>query len=183
MKASSAIYVIQICGFGRSKNKTLFMNYRKETMEIIEELFAYAVLLCNDIIITEEVYQKRLNELFTENPDHEMLLDLEWETDIQKAMIYIKTHIDHQDLSLRHDVFGRILMEKVQEYYNRCADIGTFAGKMYALWKDLPGNIQDQEPFWTLSYADDPLSWGDEEQTRRIYEEMFDHYKRNGHIK
>ena len=47
---------------------------------------------------------------------------------------------------------------------------------MYGLWESLPGNIQDIEPFWTLSYADEPLSWGDEEQTRDIYEYMLDYY-------
>jgi len=36
------------------------------------------------------------------------------------------------------------------------------------------GNIQDIEPFWTLSYADEPLSWGDEEH---INECMLNYYK------
>lgn len=48
---------------------------------------------------------------------------------------------------------------------------------MYSLWENLPGNIQDIEPFWTLSYADDSLSWGDEEQTRNIYEHILNYYK------
>ena len=48
---------------------------------------------------------------------------------------------------------------------------------MYSLWESLPGNIQNIEPFFTLSYADDPLSWGDEEQTRNIYEYMLNYYK------
>lgn len=33
------------------------------------------------------------------------------------------------------------------------------------------------EPFHTLSYDDNPLSWGDEEQTRKIYEDFFDFHK------
>jgi hypothetical protein len=33
------------------------------------------------------------------------------------------------------------------------------------------------EPFWTLSYADDPLSWGEERQTHEIYEKMFGYYE------
>ena len=41
---------------------------------------------------------------------------------------------------------------------------------MYNLWESLSGNIQDKEPFFVLCYADDPLLWGDEEQTRNIYE-------------
>ncbi|MCI8403228.1 MAG: hypothetical protein HFI38_14250 [Lachnospiraceae bacterium] len=44
-------------------------------------------------------------------------------------------------------------------------------------WESLPGNIQNIEPFWILSYADDPLSWGDEEQTRNIYKQMLHYYE------
>ena len=47
---------------------------------------------------------------------------------------------------------------------------------MYLLWKSLPGEIQDKQPFFTLSYADDPLSWEDEKQTRFIYENMLNYY-------
>lgn len=39
-----------------------------------------------------------------------------------------------------------------------------FASRMYSLWKNLPSNIQNQQPFFTLCYADDPLSWGDEKE-------------------
>ncbi len=31
--------------------------------------------------------------------------------------------------------------------------------------------------FWTLSYADDPLSWGDEKQTSYTYERMLSYYR------
>jgi hypothetical protein len=48
---------------------------------------------------------------------------------------------------------------------------------MYNLWEDLPGQIQNIEPFWALCYADNPLSWGDEEQTRSIYENMMNFYE------
>ena len=146
-------------------------------MGIMEELLAYAFLYCEDIIVTEDLYQKRLDELFLKNLDNEMLLDLEWETDIKKAVTYIKTHVNYQDIN--REAFGMALMEKLKEYYDNCEDIKEFAGRMYGLWESLPGNIQNEEPFWTLSYADDPLSWGDEKQTRLIYEKMLDYYKEN----
>lgn len=146
-------------------------------MEIMEELLAYAILFCEGIIVTEDLYQKRRDELFLKNLDNEMLLYLEWETDIKKAVTYIKTHVNYQDIN--REAFGRALMEKLKEYYDNCADIEEFAGRMYGLWESLPGNIQNEEPFWTLSYADDPLSWGAEEQTRLIYEKMLNYYKEN----
>lgn len=56
-------------------------------------------------------------------------------------------------------------------------DIQRFGNAMYSLWENLPGNLQDMQPFLTLCYADDPLSWGDEKQSREIYEEMLEYYE------
>ena len=39
------------------------------------------------------------------------------------------------------------------------------------------GNIQNIEPFQALCYADDSLSWGDEDQTKNIYEYALNYYK------
>lgn len=140
----------------------------------MEELLVYAILLYEDLV-TENEYSKRLDELFLNDPKNEDLLYLEWETDIKKAIIYIRTHIDYNNLDL--DLFGKILMSKLKEVYDNYSDIGEFAGRMFNLWESLPGNLQTIEPFWTLSYADDPLSWGDQEQTRNIYERMLYYYR------
>lgn len=142
----------------------------------MEELLVYAILFYEEIVITEELYQKRLDLLFLESPDNEMFLNLEWETDIRKAMVYIRTNFNYQNL--KRETFGAILMKILKEYYSNCSDIKIFADKMYSLWESLPGSIQDEEPFWTLSYADDPLSWGDEKQTRSLYENMLNYYKK-----
>ena len=48
---------------------------------------------------------------------------------------------------------------------------------MYSLWESLPGNLQNMEPFWSLCYADEPLTWGDEAQTRSLYETMLSYYE------
>ena len=134
----------------------------------------YAILLYEELV-TENEYNKRLDELFLSNPENDDLLHLEWETDIKKAIIYVRTHIDYSSLDLER--FGRILMSKLKVAYENCSDIKCFAGRMYGIWESLPGDIQKIEPFWTLCYADDPLSWGDEEQTRDIYEHMLNYYK------
>ena len=140
----------------------------------MEELLVYAILLYEDLV-TENEYSKRLDELFLNDPENEDLLYLEWETDIKKAIIYIRTNIDYNNLEIER--FGRILISKLKAVHVNCSDIKCFASRMYHLWESLPGNIQNIEPFWTLCYADDPLSWGDEEQTRNIYEYMLDYYK------
>ena len=140
----------------------------------MEELLVYAILLYEELV-TENEYNKWLDESFLNNPENDDLLYLEWESDIKKAIIYVRTHIDYKNLVLER--FGRILMSKLKAVYVNCSDIKCFASRMYSLWESLPGNIQDIEPFWTLCYADDPLSWGDEKQTRNIYEHMLSYYR------
>ncbi len=139
----------------------------------MEELFVYALLLYEEIV-SEDEYLKRLDELFLEYPGNVDLLFLEWETNKNRAITYIRTHIDCNRLD--YNLFGKILMEKIKAYYNN-TDLKSFAAKMYCLWKNLPESIQRREPFFMLCYADDPLSWGDEEQSRNIYESMMNYYE------
>ena len=120
----------------------------------MEELLAYAILLCQNII-TEEMYQKKLNELFLKDIENEIFLKLEWETDINKAIIYIRTRINYQNIN--YEEFGKSLMKVLKKYYECCTSIEQFSEKMYLLWESLPGRLQNEQPFFTLSYADDPL--------------------------
>ncbi|MCI9199899.1 MAG: hypothetical protein HFI03_05610 [Lachnospiraceae bacterium] len=140
----------------------------------MEELLVDAILLYEGFV-TENEYSKRLDELFLSDSENDDLLYLEWETDIKKAIIYIRTHIDCNHLDFER--FGRILMSKLKVAYINCSDIKYYASRMYSLWESLPGNIQNIEPFWMLCYGDEPLSWGDEEQTRNIYEHMLNYYE------
>lgn len=140
----------------------------------MEELFVYILLQCNEII-EEDEYSKKLDELFLENPKDDALLYLEWETDIKKAYTYIWSHIDFETVDEKR--VGKILMNRLKIYYENCLDIRNFAKKTYCLWQDLPEDFAQKEPFFTLSYVDEPLSWGDEEQSRNICEHMFNYYK------
>lgn len=139
----------------------------------------YVILLCEELISVNE-YREILDELFLNNPENDDLLYLEWETDIEKAVIYVRAHIDCSNLKIER--FGRILMSKLEMVYVKCPDINCFASRMYSLWKVLPRNLQNIEPFWTLCYGDDPLSWGDKELTRNLYEHMMSYYK-DGNVK
>lgn len=139
----------------------------------MEELLVFAFLLCEEMV-SEEEYEKRLDELFLACPENDDLLHLEWETDIVQTITYIRSHTNYD--SFNYELFGKILMERLKEYYEKCSDIKSFARKMYQLWEELPQDVQMKEPFWVLSYADDPLSWGDEEQTRELYEKMMNYY-------
>ena len=145
----------------------------------MEELLAYAILLYEDIV-TEEEYQERLDALFLGRPDDRTLLDLECETDIQEAVIYIRTRADYGYIGLHPETFGRVLMEKLRDYYTRCTDLRRFGSKMYSLWESLPGNLQNMEPFWSLCYADAFPHWNDEAQTRSFFEIMLSYYEEGG---
>lgn len=140
----------------------------------MEELLVYALLLYEEIV-TEKEYEKRLDELFLAHSENEDLLSLEWETDIVKSITYIRSHTNYD--AFDYECFGKILMDKLKAYYKQCSDIKGFARKMYCLWENLPQEMQMKEPFWALSYADEPLSWGDEEQTQAIYENMMNYYR------
>ena len=59
----------------------------------MEELLTYMLLLSEELV-PESEYHKRLDELFLGNSESDDLLYLEWETDIKKAVIYMKTHIE-----------------------------------------------------------------------------------------
>lgn len=140
----------------------------------MEELLAYAYLLEMDLI-PEAIYEEKLNELFLQNPTDEDLLELEFlSINKKETIIYIRTHINYY--SMDYDSFGRVLFSLLKPIY-RSMDIQRFGDIMYSLWESLPGDLQDKQPFWTLCYADDPLSWGDEKQSREIYEEMLEYYE------
>ncbi|MCM1415062.1 MAG: hypothetical protein NC430_03955 [bacterium] len=145
----------------------------------MEELLVYAILLYEKFV-TESEYAERLDKLFLSTPEsdtllYETLLDLEWETDIKEAVIYMRTHFDYRNFD--YEQFGRAFMSELRKFYADCTDIKCFANQMYDLWKNLPENIQTVEPFWTLSYAGDSLSWGDEKQARSLYEYVLNYYK------
>lgn len=141
----------------------------------MEELLAYTILFKEELL-NEEEYEERLHTLFLQEPENEMLLELEWEKDKRQRLKAIWAGVDCCRLQL--DRFGKALMKELEKHYASCGDIDVFSGTMYSLWESLPGNLQSQPPFCCLSYADDLLAYGDEEGTRSIYEEMLGYYRK-----
>ena len=140
----------------------------------MEELVAYAYLLGMDLI-SEAIYEEKLNELFLQNPTDEDLLELEFlNRNRTETIAYIRTPLNYN--SMDFDRFGRVLFRLLKPI-DASMDIQRFGNAMYSLWENLPGNLQDMQPFLTLCYADAPLSWGDEKQSREIYEEMLEYYE------
>ncbi|MCR5793301.1 MAG: hypothetical protein K6G65_09040 [Lachnospiraceae bacterium] len=137
----------------------------------MEELFVYA-LLCGVGFDEYEKYEETLDFLFENNPDDEMLLDLEYR-DRKDAIIHVNSIMN--DYIGDCILFGKCLMKELKDIYTR-TEITEFGRKMYELWGVLPDVIDvEKEPYYTLSYADDCLSFGDEKQCRELYEKMFDY--------
>lgn len=139
----------------------------------MEELTVYALLLRHGML-SEQVYHDRLDALFLKHPDDPLLLELEWEPRIKYAIPLIERNVDFHSFDVAQ--FGKTLMFFLERIYSTCEDLRWFGKKAYAVWEDLPYHIQELEPFFTLDYADEPLSWGDEAQTRRLYETAFHYY-------
>jgi hypothetical protein len=141
---------------------------------MFERLLSYAILLkCG--VITLDNYNEYLNEIFLQHPGNDLLLELQWcSVDAKKT---INTILEHsREAEIDYNMFGKLLFDELKVIYIKM-EIHSFAEKAHSVWNLLPKSIGQTEPFWTLSYADDPLSWGDEKQTREIYEKMFGYYE------
>lgn len=69
--------------------------------------------------------------------------------------------------------------ENEKSYPDIISDIIGFSEKMYDLWKLLPDKINNEEPFYTLNYAGDCLSYGDEIRCCELYKCALNYYEDN----
>lgn len=143
----------------------------------MEKLAALCCLWAFGLAEKEEYY-KELDMLFMLSPEDNLLFELEdLGGDCGAALARVFPLIEN---SLNVDQFGKELFVALEKVYNENKlMLEEFGKRCYALWNFLPASIDTKEPFFSLCYADDPLSWGDKEQTHRIYKKAFDHYKRN----
>lgn len=143
---------------------------------IMQELLPYAYLM--DLgLDADSVYLKcgvKLDGLLEKYPDDRDLQELEYISDVGQTAEYILEHTDFP--LINPDCFGRTLMSLLTTIYESM-DISVFAKRMYELWQRLPESICHNEPFLTLNYGGDPLlGYGDERQTRQLYEKMLGYY-------
>ncbi len=124
-------------------------------------------------------YSRTLDEIFLSDVNNDLLLELEsCSYDYDAAFDILQGFWKYECKVFCVDTFGRCLTENLKVVYeSNVYSIEDFGKKCYSLWQQLPNELNTIEPFHTLCYADDPLSWGDVEQARKIYEEFFDFYK------
>lgn len=128
---------------------------------------------------TDEDYNKILDEMFLVNSNNSILLDLEYcSSDCGATFSILQRFWEYECDCFSVETFGKCLLEDLKTiYFSNIFSIENFANMCNSLWHHLPSELNTIEPFHTLSYADDPLSWNDEEQTRKLYEELFEFYK------
>ncbi len=148
-------------------------------MYYLEKLYAEALLWCFGFKSGEE-YQSLLNECFTRNSADDIFFQLEQcSSDLNDTMsIFFRFYEYDSNAPFNVDEFGMCLFDGLnQAYDSNVFGIDVFGERCYALWNRLPSSLHQIEPFWTLSYADDCLSYNDESQTRKLYEDAFLYYK------
>lgn len=136
-------------------------------------------LLWKTGLSTSEDYNRYLDEIFAKDSDNDTLLDLEFiSADCDATYDYISRYWKYEYKNFSIDCFGKALLNDLKNIYkSNTFTIEDFARKCYKVYKILPYEISSNEPFFTLCYADEPLSWGDEIQCREIYEKLFEFYK------
>lgn len=145
---------------------------------MVEIILAYSLLVDVGLLNASE-YENSFNKLFLKTPNSDFLSELAWcFSDMKKVKTLVFDYCEKNELD--YDVFGSILMEKLSlAYFQENVDIHTFNSKLLEIWGGLPKKLMQIEPFWTMSYAGEPLLWGDIKQTRKLYNNMFDFYGKN----
>ena len=140
----------------------------------MEELLAYAYLLRAGFHC-EEALSRRIDELFMAHPGDKDLAELEWMSrDLKKSLYYLFSHFNNDDID--REKFGRALMGLIKPLYQSMA-LDAFAKTAGLLGSYLPADLYSEKPFCYLRFADEPLSWGDAKQTRKLYGEMLTYYE------
>lgn len=87
------------------------------------------------------------------------------------AKYYAIKDMDEANAYMENTTLGKNLIELSQALLE--VDSND-AGKVMG-WPDNL-KLKSSMPFYILSYADDPLSWGDEKQARELYENAIGYY-------
>ncbi|MBD5128705.1 MAG: hypothetical protein HDT43_02085 [Ruminococcaceae bacterium] len=126
-------------------------------------------------------YYTELDRLFLENPEDDFLLELEGLGDNRAEAWERLGRFGESVLNI--DIFGKELFAALEKVYNaNIFPLAEFGKRCYKLWCALPYEpflYEHTEPFCILTYADDPLSYGEEGQSRDYYEAAFNYYKEN----
>ena len=141
-------------------------------------------LICKSILwkigfTNGDEYNRTLDEMFLKKQTSDILLELESApSNCDTAFDVLQRYWEYEVEDFSVETFGKCILEDLSKiYYSNSYTIKNFAQMCYSLWQLLPDDLNTLEPFHTLCYADDPLCWNNEEQTRKLYERLFEFYK------
>lgn len=127
----------------------------------------------------KEDYYSELDRLFLEDSEDDYLLELEGLSDESAAALTMLSPLAEGSLNV--DNFGKELFTALEKVYNENRlPLAEFGECCYKMWGGLPYKpyqYEHIEPFLTLTYATDPLSYGNKGQSRDLFEDAFNYYK------
>ncbi len=138
-----------------------------------EGLYAHVIFIKTTPRLSER-YKNYLDDLFIENSEDELILELQWCTnDLEKTVVTIMSAL--HDVELDYVECRKAIIAELEVLYNEL-ELEEFAELGYSVWNNLEGEMRDEKPLNDLCFADDPLSWGDKEQSIEIYQKLFRYY-------
>lgn len=148
----------------------------------MEQLIAAALLWINGLGTYEE-YNCLLDEKFLENPDSDILLELEWcSSDCKSTFRVLYNFWTYEYFETFFEVFkaeefGKTLLYGLESVYNlNSFSLAEFGRRCNQLSDCLPQELIHVEPYVTLICAVDYTSIGYEEAARELYEKAFSFY-------
>ena len=142
----------------------------------MEQLIAAALLWINGLGTYEE-YNSLLDEKFLENPDSNILLELEWcSSDCRSTFRVLYNFWTYEYFEVfKEELFGQNLLRGLESVYNSIP-IAEFGRRCNQLSDCLPQELIHVEPYVTLICAVDYTSIGYEEAARELYKKAFAFY-------
>ena len=145
-----------------------------------ESVFFFSTFLSVDLIGFND-YEKWLHNVFLADIENEndLLLELESATNsIEKTLRILNEYLYDKLSSLDFRLVGEMITLQVETVYaSNHFTVEELSHKLYELWCLLPSKMSEQEPFHMMTYIDDPLSWGDKQQTIKLLEQFINYYK------
>ena len=136
-----------------------------------EELYAYAIMYAIGFD-TGDRFTALLNEM-TLN-DEEGMLDLQYMS-LKDAVTHAMYMIESGDFD--QEIFGKKLMELCREMIRK-EPLKPFCARLYRLWRTLPENLREEQPFAELCGAEDCIDILGEEKKVESLLWIFDYYNR-----
>lgn len=140
----------------------------------MEHLYACCLLWALGFTNSES-YTDALHASFRNRPESSALFALEESfPDAGRSLSLLEAACTAGGSGFSQAAFAKALFSDLRAVYNEnLFPLPFFGRKCYALWQALPPFLRHEEPFLTLSYVQDSLSWGDEDGMRAHLEAAF----------